>query len=589
MKHLSRWELAVVLPALHTLGAATGDGGPIMMPPFFVEEQRADGIKWLYGADADLQVLSGCATDATAGFLRQIMEQRNELRAFIPDEFLLHASLPRTLIVFPESLKQTMDQALARELEQGDADKPRRFSPMNDLRLSEPDSSYIFIVFDDVAPGTEAWLRGGGGTRPMNLQTAVHSPAYLRFLLKARVPALPDWYVSGCVGLYETNEFKADSGSDGRPSQAGRLALDGARFGTDPWLSEGDASALRRHPDGARPLVPMRELFAARYPSSKSDEYRRVWEAQAELFVRWALSGGVDGGPERLRRFVEGATTQRTTEEFFYSCFGIDYGDALDALSDFLPHAVERPLYVAPGTAPGFPSFDLREATAGEVRRIKGEWSRRVLGVIKEDNPGSLPHFAGKVRASLEGSLARGERDPGFLASLALFRIQNGSPKEGFQLLEQYSGAAAARPMAQLELAQQHLLEALARPTGTKGLLGDEQASELLREISACLNAGPIESAYKLAAKVLEHLGRDPTRSERMMLADGARLFPRDSQLVVQAVSWELRAGEVMGASRLIEFGLWEGADPSESQKLLVLENLARQALAATSPQGGIR
>ena len=73
------------------------------------------------------------------------------------------------------------------------------------------------------------------------------------------------------------------------------------------------------------------------------------------------------------------------------------------------------------------------------------------------------------------------------------------------------------------------------------------------------------------------------------MLADGARLFPRDSQLVVQAVSWELRAGEVMGASRLIEFGLWEGADPSESQKLLVLENLARQALAATSPQGGIR
>ena len=54
MKHLSRWELAVVLPALHTLGAATGDGGPIMMPPFFVEEQRADGIKWLYGADADL-------------------------------------------------------------------------------------------------------------------------------------------------------------------------------------------------------------------------------------------------------------------------------------------------------------------------------------------------------------------------------------------------------------------------------------------------------------------------------------------------------------------------------------------------------
>jgi len=582
MSTLSRWTLAVVAPVLHALGAAPGVDHPIVMPPFFVEEPKTDAIDWLYGADGDLQVLSGCSTRATAEFLRQITEQRNELRAFIPDEFLLHASLPTTLILFPGSLKQTMDQALARELEPGDTGTPRRLSPMNDLRLSEPDSSYIFIVFDEAAWGANGWIQPGGGPRSTSLRTAVHSPAYVRFLLDARVPALPDWYVTGCVRLYEGIDHNAGANPKVRLWQ-------GASFGADPWLSDEDASGLSRHPEGARPLVPLRELFAARYPALKSQEYRRVWEAQAELFVRWALSGAVDEGPERLRRFVEGAATQRTTEAFFYSCFGIDFADGLDALSDFLPHAVGRPLHVAQGAASDIPAFDLQSATVSEVRRIKGEWSRRVLGVIREDNPDYLPHFTGRVRSSLEGAFSRGERDPGFLASLALFRVQNGHPKEGIELLEQFPAAAAARPVARLELAQQHLSDALLRPAGPKGLLGDEQASGILREITASLREGPIEAAYRLVAKVFEHLGREPAPSERHMLAEGARQFPRDTQLVIQAVSWELRAGEVADASQLIEIGLWEGADPSESRKLLLLENLARQALAAASLQKSSR
>ena len=160
----------------------------------------------------------------------------------------------------------------------------------------------------------------------------------------------------------------------------------------------------------------------------------RVWEAQAELFVRWALSGRVDGGPERLGRFVEGASSQRTTEEFFFSCFGIDYADALDALSDYLPHAVEqagvRRLPAPRRTRPTPDSLrggELRPRCAG----VKTEWSRRVLGAIKKDNPGAFPLFEGKVRDAAEGAYDMGERDPDFLASLALFRIQYGDRADG--------------------------------------------------------------------------------------------------------------------------------------------------------------
>jgi hypothetical protein len=55
--------------------------------------------------------------------------------------------------------------------------------------------------------------------------------------------------------------------------------------------------------------------------------------------------------------------------------------------------------------------------------------------------------------------------------------------------------------------------------------------------------------------------------------------------LVVQAAAWELRAGEVSNAIRLIELGLWEGSDPAGREKLVVLENLARQASTVASLQ----
>jgi hypothetical protein len=585
MKFALSGALALLVSLLPAMRAAAGSDGAILMPPFLVEEQKGDGIEWIYGNGDGIRVLSGCGTDATAGFVRQIMEQRGELLKFIPDEFLLHEGLPETLIIFPKSEKQAMDQALEREFREGAVASSRQFTPMNDLRLSDPDSSDIFIVFDDTLAKTDVWVRDGGRTQSINYPTPVRSPSYVRFLLQARAPALPDWYVNGCARLYETMDFKPAADPGGLAPEPVRSLVEGVSFGPDPWLSDSDASALSRHPYGARPLVPMRELFGARYPFAKSDLYRRVWEAQAELFVRWALSGRIDGGQERLRRFVEGATTERTTEAFFYSCFGIDYADALDALSDYLPRAAGQSLFVPSSTALRLPPVEFRTATAGEVRRIRSEWSRRVLGAIKEDNPGAFSLFAEKVRDSFERAFAQGERDPDFLASLALFRIQYGRPTEGLRLLEQFPGAAATRPVARLELAQQHLLEALERPAGAGGTLSGEQAAELMGEISLSLRPGPIESAYRLAAKVCEHLGLDPTPSERGILADGARQFPRNSELVVQAAALELRAGEDKDAAKLIELGLWENGDPSARKSLVVLDNLAREALTVASPQ----
>ena len=108
MRLSSRLALAALLHLTQTMGAAPGTGAPVLMPPFMVEEQKGDGIEWIYGDGGDVRVLSGCGTDQTAGFLQQITTQRSEIGRFIPEEFLLHENLPETLVLFPKSRKQAM-------------------------------------------------------------------------------------------------------------------------------------------------------------------------------------------------------------------------------------------------------------------------------------------------------------------------------------------------------------------------------------------------------------------------------------------------------------------------------------------------
>ncbi|HEY1793446.1 MAG TPA: hypothetical protein VGG34_11055 [Opitutaceae bacterium] len=569
-----RAALVLALTAPAVLRAQV-NSAPILLPPFLVEETKPDGIDWVFGKAADLQVLSGCGTDQTAGFIEQIRSQRGDLLAFIPGRFLVRESLPLTVILYPKSRKAGLDEAMRRELDPDGSSPPGRFRPMDDLRLSDADSSDIFVVFDDRVAMTDVWLRGGGRTHSVNYPTPVRSPAYLRFLLEARVPALPRWYVSGVVGLYETMDFAGESG-DG-------ASVRGARFTQDPWLSKAEASALEHHPETPRPLMPLSELLCARYPADKPEAYRRVWEAQAELFVRWCLSGRIEKGAQKLELLVEGASSRPTTEEFFRQCFGMDYDDALEALSDYLPHAVGHPVFVASDRAPGQPSLDLRTAAAGEVRRIKAEWSRRVLAAMKADHPAEYPAFLRRARESLERSYSTGDRDPAFLSTLALFRIQNGDAKAGIALLESDPAAASSRPLAQLEVAEDHLTRDLQHPGAAGGKLTDAQAAGVMRELSAAVKRGPIQQAYDLAARVYIHLGREPSRPERAALDGGVRLFAGDSDLALQAASLDLRAGDFLSAKDVIELGMWEAADPVARRNLGRLRQLSGELTVARS------
>jgi hypothetical protein len=563
---------------------------PIVLPPFMVEDHRVGSLTgrldWIYFQGEGLEILSACPEDETEQFIRELREQRAVLGQFIADDLILRTSLPTTLILFPKSQKKDIDDQMVKQVERipSTSNAAGRVAPMDDLRLSDPDSSFIFVVLDDWQWGWDirhGYPKGRGSG-------LFYTPPFLRYLIESRTPALPDWFTSGIIRLYELIAINGTatgkiSSAWTAPAVSPISSWEDGEFQVDPWISHASAAALREHADAPRPLLPMKELLVSSIPAGRSDLYRRVWESQAELFVRWAYSNRVKDGRTCLQKFVDAAATRPVTEGLFESCFGMRYSDARDALSDFLPEAVrEDQQFVFAAKPSDTKPVKLREATPQEIHRIKGEWARRTLRVVQFNYPVALPLYITEARRALQGPYDRGERDPLLLASLALFRLDIGDTRGGRQLLEENLAAGAARPLAGLELARLRMIDALGKPRGENGSLSEEQVGMVLGGVSEMLGKQPpIEGAYLLAARASKHLGRDPTGPERERLNEGARLFPRNSQLVMECVSWDIRANDLAMARSLIDLGEYEAADAPAKEKFRPLDNLVLTASTA--------
>jgi len=566
---------AIVLPATETARTAEKE---VALPPMLVVASRLD---WVHGEAPGFEVLSCCSKDATELFVQRISQCMAELASLVPEEFLLHASEPTLLILVPPAREQAMAAEMAKMM----TSVAVSMNTAPHLRLTDVDSTAMYVVVDS-AP--REWLTGDSrGLGPRYLYFTL-SPDFVRSLIQMRQPTVPDWCAVGLAGLFGSGDDQAPPPADGArltrvipgwygptnvpDADADRIAS--LAFNPDPWISRLDADVLRDNGDAPRPLLPMQELFAGRPAAGKSPDYQKVWEAQSELFVRWALSGKTPGGSAAFWRFARLATRQAVTEELFQSCFGLDYADARDALSDYLPEALRnRVPWPGPVSLPEPP--ELRAATQSEIDRIKGEWGRRVLRPVRSNCPDLLHFYVDQAKKALQGAFERGERDPRLVGTLGLLRLDTGEEAGARQALEEAVAAGATRPLVLVELARLRLKEYLQHPTAAPGNLGEDQAANIMSLIRKALaQQPPLRGAYSVAADVMSHLGRDPNPAERAMLDGGAQLYAADTALVLQAAKWDARAGDRDSAHRLIELGLWQSADPVIRGKLVALDQL---------------
>jgi len=402
---------------------------PVALPPFIVEEPTK-GPPWRYAQAMGYEVLSRC-NDATS---RRVIEAHDRLHQLLaevlPAELQLKLTVPRALILYDEELQPAASkEVIARMLQKPSGPLPldlgasglggggrggvRTVSPapafsfLPNLRLWDRDSMTVFMIvrrddFDDARLALTF--------------------DYVSYRLKNRVPTLPPWFLSGFLTFFRHTRFER------------------RELMTDPmeWISPSHTSAVKNGSKTAPALQPLGEFLAMSFrPVDAAATFNPLqhWLAQSELFVRWGLDPQGGARKAAFWRFAELSARREADEALFQECFGFDFAAAEAQLAAYLPQVVRRTVRFRPQLKKLSPVV-FRNATDGELGRIKGDWERLEIGYVKQHAPELADKYVEQARRTLQRAYERGVRDAELLAVLGLCEVDAGADAAAREYLE---------------------------------------------------------------------------------------------------------------------------------------------------------
>lgn len=637
----------VLDPATGTLAVRPGAkraARVIELPPYVVEERGERQPVWRYASVDGLEVISRCSDEVT----RQWIDRQYRLHALLglifPREFQAKSDVPMNYVLFggdlaPEAIQEMVAAIRAQESKDPGSGKKShsaaddviealpnsvgtpvgaggsiRFLP--NFRFWDQDSRAIFFVMNEASYDPVA---------------ITLTPGYVRSLLEARSPLLPAWFREGFRTWYETirlpvapvvSPLARPTMSDSayrlkyRPDAFDVVTVKPFVWGspeeTEKMIRAYGAQAEQGHaglPEGF-PFLPLKTLFQGEPPAGDA-ALRTLWRHESALFINWALNPSrhllpaADGsdpvddpkfnGPQALWKFLAQAGAGPVTEPMFKACFGFGYEEAegrllrylpLAAMTRTLPDGRQGGYQLAPVAPLASPTFDLRDATAVEVARIKGRLDRLEVGYMRElyaSYPDLIAKYAAQAQRTLRRVYEKGERDPLLLAELGLYECENGRDVVAQPLLEVAAAAKVVRPRVYYELAR--IRYATIRAQTPEGKLTVAEAGEVLQPLATALRLAPaLPGTYELMAEVwLRSAGR-LNAAQLALLDSGIRLFPHSVRLVSSAAILQSLHGRRERAEELAEQGLRVAATPADRDRFLRLRT-ALAADAAKSPE----
>ena len=473
---------------------------PVLLPPMLVEESTTS-VPWLYVNAGGTEFLSRCSESATTQFVEAFLTQMQLMRVLVPEEFRIRTDVPAVCVLYAQDLDQTLSAEIQHELQaaaarKGDAPDTRRVNQAPNMRLADRDMHATIVYVD------EATFDG--------LQLTITSN-HVRYLLQGRVPELPAWLVDGIERVWRRADFTV------APITLGPLV----------WHNQGESDALASDPTRPRALLPANELFAAdpsRLRENQNPRHVQTRAAQQELFVRWAIASG-SATREALWKFAARATEGPVSEETFEACFGFDFSELRDRLSDYLPTAVAETKWIDPGTRPPLPRFEVDRATPDQVARIRGEWERLAIWHVQRRLPQAREPYIAQARRTLHRTYDAGDRDPRLLATMGLCEIEAGNPAGARKFLEPATDGGVVRPGAYYELARLRFADLRRGVPETKPFSQTELAP-IIRPLQRALTQAPLlPEVFVLLAEAWARCEVSPSAAEFAELEMGARSF----------------------------------------------------------------
>lgn len=548
--------------------AEIGADVAIALPPFLVEEQ-AKGPPWRYGEAMGFELLSRCPDSTT----RRVVEAHFRLHALLaeilPPQLRVQFSLRPTFILYDEELQPTSSQEVIRQMIQSQATSldedfgtlpggrglrlpstTRRYSFLPNLRLWDRDAMAVFMIV----------RRDDFDTENLRL---THD--YVKYLLVNRVPALPLWFITGVLTLYQKSTYEGD-----------RLTLEPIL-----WPAPVPPDPTKVEPGAEPPVGPITRLFQLPPPNPDPahdparlgpDPAFRAWQAHAALMVRWGLDADGKAHRRAFWDFVERSALTSASEELFTECFGFDFTAIRARLNAYLPVAVSKPANFRLDRSVKLPPFALANATDAQTARIKGDWERMEVPYVRKISPALAPKYLELARRTLRRAYERDARDAGLLSVMGLCEIDSGNDAGARDYLEAAAQLGPIRPRAHFEIARLRLAEHRRQPAAPNGRLTVDQAASVLTPLFAARAGEPLlPEVYELIAEVWWLCDAKPTRGHLAVLAEGVRLFPRRFPLVFRAAELNLLHGYRDEANALAEIADRVAADEAARGKVIEL------------------
>lgn len=556
--------LAVALAGLGPLLRAGEEKPVVALPPFIVEE-AAKGPPWRYTETPGYEVLSRC-NDATT---RRVIESHHALHQLLahilPESLQLRTSVPRALILYDEELQPAASQEVIARLLRPEpapvADEPATLPGGRGLRLG-PAGAARRVQF---LPNLRLWDRDGMAVfmivrhGDFDADRLALTPDYVAFLVKSRLPALPPWFVHGFVALYKDIKY-----------ERARLTLEPME-----WISRLHTAALKKEPKHAPPVRPLAGFLRSELsPADAHGTYTPVeaWRAQALLLVRWGLDPAGGERREAFLRYVERSAVAGASEELWQECLGLDFAATEAQLTAYLPTAVRRSVSFKPGRLAPLPPYVLRDASDGQIARLKGDWERLEIPYVRKISAELAPKYVEQARRTLRRAYDRGERDARLLAVLGLCEIDAGHDAGARDYLEAAQAIGPIRPRASYELARLRFAAGRSAPAGAGGRLSAAQAAEVLKPLFAARAAAPpLPEVYELIADVWAGVDSVPNRQHLAVLDEGVRLFPRHAPLVFRTAELFVAHGYRADATALLEVADQLATEEPERERLVAL------------------
>ena len=557
------WFFLACAPLLFAARGAAADDA-VALPPFIVEE-ATKGPPWRYAETPGYEILARCNDAATRRIVATHQRLHHLLAEMLPPSLQLQCSLPRTLILYDEELQPAASrEVIARMLRPNGIEPVEDFSPAPSFRgmrvAPSPARRLSFL------PNLRLWDRDAMAVfmivrrDDFDAERLALTPDYISFLVKGRVPALPTWFASGLLSLYAQTSFESD-----------HLKLEPLS-----WISETHPDAVKKDPKAAPPVQPLEEFLANRFAAPTEPptvDPLKAWQAQAALFVRWGLDADAGAHRAALWKFVERTAGLAATEAVFTECFGEDFAAVHARLTAYLPTAVRRTVNFRPAKLPKPAPLVLRNATDGEIARLKGDWERLEVPFVKNISPDLAPKYLAQARRTLRRAYDRDDRDPRLLAVMGLCEVDAGNPAAARELLEAAARLGPIRPRANYELARLRFAEFRAQPAGGDDRLSVTQASDVLAPLFAArAQQPPLPEVYTLIGEVWLHVAAKPTRGHLAVLDESVRLFPRRTDLALRTGELYLREGFRAEADNFLAIAAHTTSDDPTRERIARLQ-----------------